>query len=120
MGPLIAHAPVPIQSPNSLSEPARKAFIALVASLPPDHFEAADRSLIARYAVASVLAEGAETTLQADPTDTKALALWEKATRTMSALALRLRLGPQSRREKAKVQRPLTWTDEFRLRQTGR
>jgi hypothetical protein len=81
-------------------------------------FEASDTSLIARYAVASVLAEGAETKLQADPADTKALAVWEKAVRTMSALALRLRLGPQSRREKAKVDRPLTWDEQFRL--TGR
>jgi hypothetical protein len=118
----IAHAepPVPIQPPSGLSEPARAAFIALVRECPPDHFEQSDVSLIARYVVASVLAEGAEVTLQADPENAKALAVWEKAVRTMSALALRLRLGPQSRRERAKVQRPLTWSDEFRLRQAGR
>jgi phage terminase small subunit len=120
MGPVIARARIPIQPPTGLSEAARAAFIALVTSCAPDHFEPSDVSLITRYAVASVLAEGAETTLQADPGNTKALAVWEKAVRTMSALALRLRLGPQSRREKAKVQRPLTWSDEFRLRQAGR
>jgi hypothetical protein len=120
MGPLAARsATVPVP-PTSLSEPARAAFIELVGSCPLDHFEQSDTSLIARYAVASVLAEGAEFTLQADPANTKALAVWEKAVRTMSALALRLRLGPQSRREKAKVQRPLTWSDEFRLAHTGR
>jgi hypothetical protein len=119
--PLAAHAePIPVQPPPGLSEAARAAFIALVTECPPDHFEASDTSLIARYAVASVLAEGAETKLQADPTDTKALAVWEKAVRTMSALALRLRLGPQSRREKAKVQRPLTWDEHFRLKNFGR
>jgi hypothetical protein len=115
----MAHAgSVPVLPPAGLSAAARAAFITLVAECPPDHFEASDTSLIARYAVASVLAEGAETKLQADPADTKALAVWEKAVRTMSALALRLRLGPQSRREKAKVDRPLTWDEQFRL--TGR
>ena len=120
MGPLIAHVePVPIQPPTTLSEPARAAFIGLVAQCPPDHFEQSDVSLIARYAVASVLAEGAEGTLLADPGNTKALAVWEKSVRTMSALSLRLRLGPQSRHERAKVQRPLTWAEKFRLGQTG-
>jgi hypothetical protein len=38
----------------------------------------------------------------------------------MSNLALRLRLGPQSRREKAKVERPLTWDEKFRLENFGR
>jgi len=39
------------------------------------------------------------------------LLLWEKATRTMSGLALRLRHSPQARREKAKApEKPLTWT----------
>jgi hypothetical protein len=119
--PLITHAaPVPVQPPQSLSEPARKAFITLVSECAPEHFEQSDTTLIARYAVASVLAEGAETTLQAEPTNTKALAVWEKAVRTMSALALRLRLGPQSRREKAKVERPLTWDERFRLENHGR
>jgi hypothetical protein len=120
MEPLIAHAErIAVQPPVGLSEAARAAFIALVTECPPDHFEASDTSLIARYAVASVLAEGAEAALLADPGNTKALAVWEKAVRTMSALALRLRLGPQSRREKAKVQRPLTWAEKFRLGQTG-
>ena len=49
-----------------------------------------------------------------------ALKLWEKANKIMSGLALRLRLGPQSRREKAKVERPLTWDEKFRLEKFGR
>ena len=77
-------------------------------------------SLICRYVNAAVFSEVAEARLAVNPDDTKALALWEKSTRTMSALALRLRLSPQSRREKARVQQPLTWADEFRLRQGGR
>jgi hypothetical protein len=37
----------------------------------------------------------------------------------MSNLALRLRLGPQSS-ERAKVERPLTWDEKFRLEHFGR
>jgi len=119
-GPVIARAPVPIQPPNSLSEAARAAFIALVSDCAPDHFEASDVTLIARYANAAVFSEVAEARLAVNPDDTKALALWEKATRTMSALALRLRLSPQARRERAKIDKPLTWADEFRLAHGGR
>jgi len=115
------HAPTPVQPPASLSEPARKAFVELVTDCAPDHFEASDVTLLARYANAVVFTEQAEARLQANPDDTKALALWEKATRTMSGLALRLRLGPQSRREKAKTPRgPLTWDEQFRLEKFGR
>src|SRR5262249_42250895 len=62
----------------------------------------------------------AEARLAVDANDGKALALWEKSTRTMSGLALRLRLGPQSRRERAKVDPgPLTWSEQFRLKTYG-
>jgi hypothetical protein len=120
MAPLIDHAPTPVQPPTNLSEPARKAFIELVANCAPDHFEPSDRTLLARYAVACVLAEGAEATLQADPENAKALAVWEKATRAMAGLALRLRLGPQSRRERAKADRPLTFDERYRIEHFGR
>jgi len=39
----------------------------------------------------------------------------------MSGPALRLRLSPQARREKAKApENPLTWDDRFRLKHYGR
>ena len=122
MRPLMHDAqPVLVQPPASLSEPAKAVFLDLVASCDPEHFEDSDVTLLARYANAVVFTEQAEARLQADPDDTKALALWEKATRTMSGLALRLRLGPQSRREKAKAPRgPLTWDESFRLEKFGR
>ena len=122
MEPLMVHAdPVPVQPPANLSEASRAVFLDLVASCDPEHFEDADVTLLARYANAVVFTEQAEARLQANPDDAKALALWEKATRTMSGLALRLRLGPQSRREKAKAPRgPLTWDEQFRLEKFGR
>jgi hypothetical protein len=106
---------VTLAAPASLSEAARAVFVTLVGSCEPGHFQDCDVSLIARYAVAIVMCERAEAALQADPNHGKALALWEKATRAMSGLALRLRLGPQARREKAKVARPLAWSDRFAL-----
>jgi hypothetical protein len=115
-----AEPPVPVQPPASLSEAGRAVFIELVGSCDPRHFEPSDVTLLARYANATVFSEQAEARLAADPNDSKALALWEKSTRTMGALALRLRLGPQSRREKAKVNRPLTWEEQFRLEKYGR
>jgi hypothetical protein len=121
MASVIRHAPTPVlQPPAGLSEPARAAFVALVGDCAPDHFEPADTTLLARYANATVFSEQAEARLAANPDDRAALALWEKATRTMSGLALRLRLGPQSRRERAKIDKPLTWSDEFRLKHYGR
>jgi len=83
----------------------------------PDHFEASDVTLVARYANATVFSEQAEARLAVNPDDTKALALWEKATRAMSALSLRLRISPQSRRERAKNHRRMTWDEKFRLEQ---
>jgi hypothetical protein len=120
MEPLAAHRePISVQPPATLSPSARAAFTALVASCPADHFEQCDVSLISRYVTAQILAEGAEVTLLADPENARALAVWEKAVRTMSALALRLRLGPQSRRERARVDKPLSWMDRFRMEQAG-
>jgi hypothetical protein len=45
---------------------------------------------------------------------------WREGTRTMKDLALRLRLSLKSRREKAKVERPLTWDERFRLERFDR
>jgi len=122
MEPLMVPSEIaPIPPPLSLSEAARGVFLDIANSNHPEHFEPADASLLARYANAVVFSEQAEARLHADPDDTKALALWEKSTRTMSGLALRLRLGPQSRRERAKAPRgPLTWDEKFRLDNFGR
>jgi hypothetical protein len=107
--------PVAILPPANLSEPAKKVFCELVGSVEPEHFEDCDAGLLARYATATVLAEAAESMLQQDPQNTKALATWEKAVRAISGLALRLRIGPQARRERAKVGKPLSWSDRFAL-----
>jgi phage terminase small subunit len=96
MEPLIPHEePVPVQPPPSLSEAARAVFLDLVSSCHPDHFKQSDVTMLAQYCEAASLAARSAAELQSGG-DHKTLLLWEKATRTMSNLALRLRLGPQS------------------------
>jgi hypothetical protein len=112
LGPLAARRSARISLPPGLSEPACAIFLDLVNSLHPTHFEPADATLLGQYCEAAALAARSAARLQDG--DVAALGIWEKSTRTMSGLALRLRIGPQSRRE-AKAGRPLTWTERFRL-----
>lgn len=103
-----------LDTPESLSEPAKRVFSDLVASCDAKHFEASDIGLLAQYCEAQVMAERAAAQLQTAGTpETKWLALWEKSTRTMSGLALRLRLSPQARREKAQAPRQFDWSTRF-------
>jgi len=122
MEPLMVHSePVPVQPPATLSDPARKIFLELVASCDPAHFEDADVGILAQFCEAQALAERAAQELQKEsPPNSRWLAAWKEGTKTMKDLALRLRLSPQSRREKAKVKRPLTWDENFRLEKFGR
>ena len=67
------------------------------------------------------MAERAATELQkGEGPPTQWLAVWEKSVKMMKDMALRLRLGPQSRRERPKVERPLTWDERFRLERFGK
>jgi phage terminase small subunit len=123
VAPAFAREPVTIQPPATLSEPARKVFVDLVSSCDPRHFEVSDTGLLCQYCEAQVMAERAAAELQKGegPPNARWLAAWREGTRTMKDLALRLRLSPQSRREKAKVpERPLTWDERFRLEHHGR
>jgi hypothetical protein len=97
----------PIAPPVSLSEPARAVFLDLVSSHEPEHFEPGDAALAARSAAA----------LQAG--DASQLRLWERSAAVMASLSLRLRLGPQSRRERAKAGEQFTWSDRYRLDSHG-
>jgi phage terminase small subunit len=121
VAPVSEHEPVPVQPPPTLSEAAKEIFLDLVSSVEPAHFENSDVGLLSQYCEAQAMAERAAAVLSGPGEAADwALKLWEKANKVMSGLALRLRLGPQSRREKAKVQRPLTWDEKFRLEKFGR
>ena len=121
VAPVSEHQPVPVQPPPTLSEAAKEIFLDLVSSVDPAHFENSDVGLLSQYCEAQAMAERAAAVLSGTGEAADwALRLWEKANKVMSGLALRLRLGPQRRREKAKVERPLTWDEKFRLEKFGR
>jgi phage terminase small subunit len=101
-----------LQPPDSLSPGARDVWLDLVGSLPPDHFERSDLTLVEAYVEAAALARQMVPRLA---TDRNALSTWEKAVKAQSILALRLRISPQARRATAKVARPLSWSDNFAL-----
>ena len=112
--PRIAAPPSdPVQPLENLSEPARTAFINLVSSCEPTHFTNADIGLITQYASAQAMAEKALGELERDPGDKAAMKLWETSAKLMSSLALRLRIGPQSRKQyfkpKLREARPWEW-----------
>jgi phage terminase small subunit len=85
----------------------KKVFVALVAAVPATQFMAADLSLICRWCEWTVAAERAAAHIAAEGevTNDGKLSPWvairEKATKALTGLALRLRLGPQSRAFKA-------------------
>jgi phage terminase small subunit len=115
--PSVSLPPLAIEPPNSLSGPAKVVFRELVDGCDPDHFQPSDIPLLAQYSVAIALASWAEGRLCSTDDDERkaALAAWEKAIKAMTSLALRLRLSPQARREKAKVPgRPMDWMEQMR------
>jgi hypothetical protein len=101
-----------LRPPDNLSEPERRAFADLVLSCPISQFQVADLPLICRYAELTVMAETAARELvaggmvTADGRVSPWFAIHERATKGLTALALRLRLGPQSRAKKAPKTRP--------------
>jgi phage terminase small subunit len=99
--------------PASLSPAARAVFLDLVASHEPEHFEPGDTTLMGQYCEAAALAARSAAKLQEG--DATQLKVWERSCSIMSSLSLRLRLGPQSRREKARVGKTMTWSDNFAL-----
>lgn len=107
--------PPRLQPPPSLSARERAVFDELVDAVDRKHFRLGDRPLLVGYSRAICFESYAAAALAKDPTDTKMMALWEKSSRSMVALSMRLRLSPQSRqtsraasREKPRVG-PMPW-----------
>ena len=90
-----------LRPPPDLPQPERDLFVAVVAANPPTHFRDSDMPLLVQYCAAAVLSERATSELRISPiVDGKPsawLAVFEKASRAMVALSMRLRLSPQSR-----------------------
>jgi Phage terminase, small subunit len=100
-----------LRPPASLGEPERRAFIDLVTTVPAGQFIASDLPLLIRWAELTVMCEQARGELAVQGmvvTDDKGKAsvspwftIHAQATKALTGLALRLRLGPQSRASKA-------------------
>src|SRR6516165_7197206 len=103
--PVALTGPTRLAPPESLPEPARRAFIDTVLACKPEHFAPCDLPLLCRYAEASVLAERAAAAALAGADG--ALSAWSTATRMQSLLAMRLRLTPQARQPNRPT-RPVT------------
>jgi hypothetical protein len=92
-----------LRPPPSLGEAESRAFIDLVHSLPANHFRAGDASLICRWCELTVMAEKAaemlrvEGMVNARGTMSPWINVHAQMTKGLNMLALRLRLGPQSR-----------------------
>jgi len=118
--PLRPRPPTPptISPPAGLSAPAKAIFNEIVGCCDVDHFRRSDVRLLAVYCSAAAMVERCEPHLAGDgdkPPDKEWISAWKEASRTMSNLAMRLRLGPQSRREKALKPKQLDWSTHFRL-----
>ena len=84
-----------IQPPSDLSPPEANLFRTMISQVAPDHFTESDGPLIVSYVQATLLSRRASKELAAG--NTKALAIWDRATKIQATLATRLRLAPQSR-----------------------
>jgi hypothetical protein len=93
--------------PASLGEGERKAFLDLVLACPSEQFTPADLPLLCAWAETVALRERMATRMAVEgELDEKgkpsgAFTIHKEATKTLNALALRLRVSPQARMQKA-------------------
>lgn len=90
-----------LKPPDSMSEAARKVFLDLVVGSKADAFQVTDLPLLVRYAEAAALADRAEGEIAKKPLVKGRPNPWAShlaaATKTVSMMAMRLRLSPQAR-----------------------
>ena len=86
-----------LRPPATLSPPASAEFVRIVAAEDAHHFKASDLPLLIQYCEAAALAERAVRELQRDDAEAHWLTRWDKATRVMAGLSMRLRISPQAR-----------------------
>jgi hypothetical protein len=85
-----------LRPPASLSPSARNVFLSIVTTEDASHFKPSHLPLLIQYCEAVALADRSAAALRCDDAPAAWLARWEKATRVMVALSMRLRLSPQS------------------------
>jgi phage terminase small subunit len=111
-----------LRPPSRLQGRAKDIFIEVVTGCDPRHFRPADLPLLERYAEACALAEKAAEMLAAEGAvvDDKVnpwFSVHASATKTVNGLALRLRLGPQSRapRQPKTIPQPTSYYERLEL-----
>jgi phage terminase small subunit len=95
-----------LRPPASLGQLEKQAFLDLISRVPAGQFRESDLPLLCRWCEASVMAEQAAGELAAggmvvDGRVSPWFGIHERATKSLVALALRLRLSPQARADKA-------------------
>lgn len=112
-----------LRPPDSLPDAARRAFVNVVSTHAASHFRPGDLELLCRYAEAAAAAEEAAFQMAQGgmvTTDGK-LSPWvsihQSMTKTLSMLALRLRIGPQNRalKQSKKDAAPVSYYDRMRM-----
>jgi len=112
-----------LKPPDYLGDLEKQVFRTLVAQCPADQFRKSDTGLLARWAELSVMAEQAacEMTMHGRVTPDGRVSPWLRtymqATKHLSGLALRLRISPQARANKApkSLPRELSFYEEMQL-----
>ena len=90
--------PERLKPPADLTGEARQAFVDIVLAARPQHFEPLDLPLLSAFARAVAMERwAADAIMTRTPVTPGLLETYRTATRTLQALSIRLRIGPQSR-----------------------
>jgi phage terminase small subunit len=111
----ISSLPKRLKPPPNLSKSAALEFKRIVAAEPAAHFKESDLSLLVQYCESVAMAERAVAELQIEDAPSRWMTMWEKATRAMVALSMRLRLSPQSRAPNAPKREKLSMYEKMAL-----
>ena len=113
-----------LQPPPHLGHAATRIFRSLVASVPAAQFKPSDLSLVCRWCEWTAIADRAAAEIATGELvdehgrPSPWIAIAERASKQLVALSLRLRLGPQSRADKAPKTQPadqLSYYDQMTL-----
>jgi hypothetical protein len=108
--------PTRLRPPASLSPPARRVFLSIVTNEDAAHFRPSHLPLLVQYCEAVCFADRSAAALRRDDAKAIWLVRWEKATRVMVALSMRLRLSPQSLAANNPTRpRPMSYYERQRL-----
>jgi hypothetical protein len=119
----LAHVgPRRLEPPPELGEGSieREIFCQVVASVPPAHFQPEDVTLLAAYARSAALerrsAEELQVCVVAGGSPSPWLAVHATAVRSLSTMAVRLRLGPKARQpDRRRMARPASQPSYYQL-----